>query len=109
MFLHSIEEIRTFHTKGFKSYLKRGIDQKIRQKIAQACIDKLCKAIDPSADLDFDYLGIQTLYDRYLVVDKTGEVARRLETPQFFGCVLVMGVFAHEENRRANHFFVQLI
>ena len=51
-------------------------------------IDKLCKAIDPSADLDFDYLGIQTLYDRYLVVDKTGEVARRLETPQFFGCVL---------------------
>ena len=51
-------------------------------------IDKLCKAIDPSADLDFDYLGIQTLYDRYLVVDKTGEVARRLETPNFFGCVL---------------------
>ena len=61
-------------------------------------IDKLSQAIDPSADLDFDYLGIQTLYDRYLVVDKTGATPRRLETPQFFWMRVAMGVFAHEEN-----------
>ena len=30
----------------------------------------------PSADLEFDFLGIQTLYDRYLIVDKTGKTAR---------------------------------
>ena len=47
-------------------------------------MSKLAEAIDPSADLDFDYLGIQTLYDRYLVVDKTGEFPIRLETPQIF-------------------------
>ena len=29
-------------------------------------IGKLADALDPSADLDFDYLGIQTLFDRYL-------------------------------------------
>ena len=96
---HSIEEIRTFHTKGFKSYLKRGVSiKRLDKKLLKLDIDKLCKAIDPSADLDFDYLGIQTLYDRYLVVDKTGEVARRLETPQFFWMRVAMGVFAHEEN-----------
>jgi ribonucleoside-diphosphate reductase alpha chain len=35
-------------------------------------LDQLAAALDPVADLDFDYLGIQTLYDRYLIVDKTG-------------------------------------
>ena len=44
-------------------------------------LDKLADAFDPSADLDFDYLGIQTMYDRYLIVDKTRQQARRIETP----------------------------
>ena len=67
------------------------------KKLLKVDIDKLCRAIDPSADLDFDYLGIQTLYDRYLVVDKTGETAQRMETPQFFWMRVAMGIFAHEE------------
>ena len=96
---HSIEEIRTFHAKEFKKYLKRGVEiNRLDKKLLKIDIDKLCKAIDPSADLDFDYLGIQTLYDRYLVVDKTGETARRMETPQFFWMRVAMGVFAHEES-----------
>ncbi|HAF58810.1 MAG TPA: ribonucleoside-diphosphate reductase subunit alpha, partial [Opitutae bacterium] len=96
---HSIEEIRTFHAKEFKAYLKRGVGiKRLDKKMLKLDIDRLCKSIDPSADLDFDYLGIQTLYDRYLVIDKTGEVPRRLETPQFFWMRVAMGVFAHEEN-----------
>jgi ribonucleoside-diphosphate reductase alpha chain len=96
---HSIEEIRTFHAKEFKKYLKRGVEiNRLDKKLLKIDIEKLCKAIDPSADLDFDYLGIQTLYDRYLVVDKTGETARRMETPQFFWMRVAMGIFAHEEN-----------
>jgi ribonucleoside-diphosphate reductase alpha chain len=96
---HSIEEIRTFHAKEFKGYLKRGVAiKRLDKKILKLDIEKLCQSIDPSADLDFDYLGIQTLYDRYLVVDKTGETARRLETPQFFWMRVAMGVFAHEDN-----------
>ena len=95
----SIEEIRTFHAKEFKSYLKRGVEiKRLDKKLLKLDIDRLCQAIDPSADLDFDYLGIQTLYDRYLVVDKTGEKPRRLETPQFFWMRVAMGVFAHEDN-----------
>ena len=96
---NSIEEIRTFHAKEFKAYLKRGVQiKRLDKKLLKLDVEKLCQAIDPSADLDFDYLGIQTLYDRYLVVDKTGEVPHRLETPQFFWMRVAMGIFAHEEN-----------
>ena len=45
--------------------------KELMKKLLKLNIQKLADAIDPSADLDFDYLGIQTLYDRYLVVDKT--------------------------------------
>ena len=61
--------------------------------VAQYDIKKLADALDPTADLDFDYLGVQTLYDRYLIVDKTGDKPRRLETPQFFWMRVSMGLF----------------
>ena len=96
---NSIEEIRSFHSRSFKDYLKHGVSiKRLDNKLLKLDIEKLSQAIDPSADLDFDYLGIQTLYDRYLVVDKTGATPRRLETPQFFWMRVAMGVFAHEEN-----------
>ena len=38
-------------------------------------LDRLAAALDPPPDLDFDFLGMQTLYDRYLIVDKTGAAA----------------------------------
>ena len=60
-------------------------------------INKLADALDPTADLDFDYLGVQTLYDRYLIVDKTGDKPRRLETPQFFWMRVAMGLFRAEK------------
>ena len=88
-----------FHAKEFKAYLKRGVQiKRLDKKLLKLDVDKLCQAIDPSADLDFGYLGIQTLYDRYLVVDKTGEIPRRLETPIFLVRV-AMGVY--EENLKS--------
>ena len=96
---NSIDELKQFHLEGFKSYLKRGVGiKRLDKKLLKLDLSKLAEAIDPSADLDFDYLGIQTLYDRYLVVDKTGEFPIRLETPQIFWMRVAMGVFAHEEN-----------
>jgi ribonucleoside-diphosphate reductase alpha chain len=43
---------------------------------------------------------VQTLYDRYLIIDKTGERARRLETPQLFWMRVAMGLFLDEEGDR---------
>jgi ribonucleoside-diphosphate reductase alpha chain len=96
---NSIDELKSFHAAGLKQYLKRGVEiSRLDAKLLQLDLSKLADALDPSADLDFDYLGIQTLFDRYLVVDKTSESPKRLETPQLFWMRVAMGVFAHEES-----------
>jgi ribonucleoside-diphosphate reductase alpha chain len=96
---NSIEELKGFHSTGLKQYLKRGVEiKRLDAKLLKLDIGKLAEALDPSADLDFDYLGIQTLFDRYLVVDKTNDAPKRIETPQLFWMRVAMGVFAHEEN-----------
>ncbi|MEC8691027.1 MAG: ATP cone domain-containing protein, partial [Verrucomicrobiota bacterium] len=87
-----ISELPAAHRKGFKSSLQKGIEiGRLNSRLREHEIDKLAEAIDPAADLDFDYLGIQTLYDRYLIVDKTTENHRRLETPQLFWMRVSMG------------------
>lgn len=97
-----IDKLKAAHKVAFKSYLKHGVAiKRLHPELLEAYnIDKLAEAFDPTADLDFDYLGIQTLYDRYLVVDKTGSKARRVETPQFFWMRVAMGLFKKEETNR---------
>ena len=52
--------------------------------------------------MDFDYLGIQTLYDRYLIIDKQRKPHRRLEVPQLFWMRVAMGLFVdYAEGREA--------
>lgn len=94
-----IDKLKHAHKVAFKSYLKHGVEIKRLHPdlLEKYNIDKLAEAFDPTADLDFDYLGIQTLYDRYLIVDKTGSKARRIETPQFFWMRVAMGLFKKEE------------
>lgn len=97
-----IRALKVAHKESFKKYLAHGIKIKriSPEVVAQYDINKLAEALDPTADLDFDYLGVQTLYDRYLIVDKTGNQQRRLETPQFFWMRVSMGLFrAEKENR----------
>ncbi|MCE2959205.1 MAG: ribonucleoside-diphosphate reductase subunit alpha [Akkermansiaceae bacterium] len=93
-----VEKLKDAHKKGFKSYLKYAVSIKRLHPdlLEKYDIDKLCEAFDPTADLDFDYLGIQTLYDRYLIVDKTAERHQRIETPQFFWMRVAMGLFKTE-------------
>lgn len=96
-----IEGLKAAHGKAFKSYLRHGVGiERLSTKLLSYQLDKLAEALDPSADLDFDYLGISTLYDRYLIVDKTGKRSRRLETPQFFWMRVAMGLFLDEPKDR---------
>ncbi|MCP5533437.1 MAG: ribonucleoside-diphosphate reductase subunit alpha [Akkermansiaceae bacterium] len=94
-----IEKLKAAHQKAFKSYLKHGVAiKRLHPELLDSYdLDRLAEAFDPTADLDFDYLGIQTLYDRYLIVDKTGSKPRRLETPQFFWMRVAMGLFKREK------------
>ncbi len=99
-----IEELKEAHRRGFKSYLKHAIKiERIHPKLLDFDLDKMAAALDPSADLDFDYLGVQTLYDRYLIVDKTGKKHRHLEVPQYFWIRVSMGLFHHEKDDREGY------
>ncbi len=97
-----IDKLKAAHKAAFKSYLKHGVAIKrlTPELLDLYDLDKIADAFDPTADLDFDYLGIQTLYDRYLIVDKTGDKHRRIETPQFFWMRVAMGLFKKEETKR---------
>ncbi|MDB4566474.1 ribonucleoside-diphosphate reductase subunit alpha, partial [Akkermansiaceae bacterium] len=94
-----IESLKEAHRQNFKSYLLHGVKiKRLSQDILDKYdLDRLADALDPSADLDFDFLGISTLYDRYLQVDKTGKKPRRMETPQFFWMRVSMGLFKAEK------------
>ena len=65
---------------------------RIDPRLLEYDLQRLAAGLDPTADLDFDFLGLQTLYDRYLIVDKTGAEPRRLEAPQLFWLRVAMGV-----------------
>jgi ribonucleoside-diphosphate reductase alpha chain len=96
-----IEMLRDAHRKAFKSYLRTAVGiERLTPKLLGYDLDVLSEAIDPTADMDFDFLGIQTLYDRYLIIDKTKKTSRRLETPQFFWMRVAMGLFIEEPAKR---------
>lgn len=85
------------HKSAFKRYLKRAVEiDRIHPDLLSQDLTKLANAIDPTADLDFDYIGISTLYDRYLIIDKKVEPARRLEAPQFFWMRVAMGIYSKQ-------------
>jgi len=98
-----IAKLKELHRRKFKQYLRRGVRiGRLNPELESYDHAKLARALDPSADLELDYLGVQTLYDRYLIVDKSKEgQGRRLETPQFFWLRVAMGLFLKEEEREA--------
>ena len=93
-----VNGLKEAHRIGFKTYLKRAVEiERLNPDLLKFDIDTISNTLDPSADLNFDYLGIQTLYDRYLIVDKVAKVKRRLEVPQFFWMRVSMGLFIRDE------------
>ncbi|WP_028064154.1 ribonucleoside-diphosphate reductase subunit alpha [Solirubrobacter soli] len=88
-----IGALKAFHERAFHRALEHGVAiGRIDPRLLGHDLDRLAAALDPTADLDFDFLGIQTLYDRYLLVDKTGDEPRRIEAPQLFWMRVAMGV-----------------
>jgi ribonucleoside-diphosphate reductase alpha chain len=84
--------------------MKRAIEiDRVNPKLLDYDIDQIASSLDPSADLDFDYLGVQTMYDRYLIVDKTVKKHVRLEVPQYFWIRVSMGLFHHEKEDREGY------
>jgi ribonucleoside-diphosphate reductase alpha chain len=89
------------HRRALRPMLEHGVAiGRIDPRLLDYDLDALAAALDPTADLDFDFLGIQTLYDRYLICDKTGGATRRIEAPQLFWLRVAMGVCLAETGDR---------
>jgi ribonucleoside-diphosphate reductase alpha chain len=82
----------------FPQFIKHGIEAELLdEKLLQFDLKRLGAALDASRDLQFGYLGLQTLYDRYFLhVDGT-----RIEMPQAFFMRVAMGLSLNEIDREA--------
>jgi len=82
----------------FGQFVKRGVAAELLDpKMLQFDLARLGAALKPERDLQFDYLGLQTLYDRYFLhVDE-----QRIELPQAFFMRVAMGLSLGEIDREA--------
>jgi ribonucleoside-diphosphate reductase alpha chain len=82
----------------FPAFIKKGVDNELlNPDMLQYNLARLGAALKPERDLQFDYLGLQTLYDRYFLhVRKT-----RIELPQAFFMRVAMGLALNEIDREA--------
>ena len=81
----------------FKKYLKKACDLELLDEnlVNKYDLDILVEAIDADRDLQFTYLGLQTLYDRYFI--QTNDT--KIELPQAFFMRVAMGLANNEKNK----------
>ncbi|OGT34160.1 MAG: ribonucleoside-diphosphate reductase subunit alpha [Gammaproteobacteria bacterium RIFCSPHIGHO2_02_FULL_39_13] len=99
------QTIGALYPKIFTAFIQRGIAKELLSpNLNDFDLEKLGKAIDSTRDLQFTYLSIQTLYDRYFIHYRE----KRIELPQVFFMRVAMGL-AHcegeQKNERAIEFY----
>ncbi|ABF09960.1 ribonucleoside-diphosphate reductase alpha chain [Cupriavidus metallidurans] len=100
-------EMATKYAEYFPKFIARGIEAELLdEKLATYDLARLGAALDASRDFQFNYLGLQTLYDRYFLhVDEV-----RIEMPQAFFMRVAMGLALEEKDREARAIeFYQLL
>jgi len=82
----------------FPQYIAKGIQNELLdEELGKYDLERLAKAIVADRDLQFGYIGLQTLYDRYFLhVRET-----RIEMPQAFYMRVAMGLALREADREA--------
>ncbi|TXH06313.1 MAG: ribonucleoside-diphosphate reductase subunit alpha [Nevskiaceae bacterium] len=100
----TFEDMKGQYPEYFRAYVHRAVELELLDpKLALYDLDRLGKALLPDRDAKFDYLGLQTLYDRYFLhSNKT-----RFELPQAFFMRVAMGLAINEIDRegRAIEFY----
>ena len=93
-----LPELAARYADYFPQFIKKGVDNELLdERLQQFNLARLGAALKPERDLKFDYLGLQTLYDRYFLhVRKT-----RIELPQAFFMRVAMGLALNEIDREA--------
>ena len=82
----------------FPDFIKKGVHfELLDEKLLHFDLKRLGAALKAERDLKFDYLGLQTLYDRYFL----HESKTRIELPQAFFMRVAMGLSLNETDREA--------
>ena len=92
------------YAENFPTFIQKGVQHELlNPALLKFDLPRLGAALQAQRDQQFDYLGLQTLYDRYFLhVRKT-----RIELPQSFFMRVAMGLALHEAdpNGRAIEFY----
>ena len=90
------DEFASNYAEYFTDYINKGVEvELLTPDLKQFDLQKLGEALRPERDLQFTYLGLQTLYDRYFLHWKD----TRFELPQAFYMRVSMGLSVNEVNR----------
>jgi ribonucleoside-diphosphate reductase alpha chain len=82
----------------FAKYINEGIGAELLDpRMREFDLVRLAAALNADRDLQFNYLGLQTLYDRYFLHIED----RRIEMPQAFFMRVAMGLALNELDREA--------
>jgi len=94
----SQEDMNTRYATYFPQFIKRGVEGGLlNSELSHYDLPRLAAALDASRDMQFDYLGLQTLYDRYFLHLR----GQRIELPQVFFMRVAMGLAIAEIDREA--------
>jgi len=94
----TFEDMKALYADYFREYIhKAAALELVDQKLCLFDLEKLGRALLPDNDAKFDYLGLQTLYDRYFI--HSNKV--RFELPQAFFMRVAMGLAMNEIDREA--------
>jgi ribonucleoside-diphosphate reductase alpha chain len=90
--------MRERYAEYFPRFVKYGIEAELLdERLGQFDLKRLGAALNADRDLQFSYLGLQTLYDRYFLHHD----GRRFELPQAFFMRVAMGLALNEIDREA--------
>ncbi|MBK1788238.1 ribonucleoside-diphosphate reductase subunit alpha [Prauserella sp. ASG 168] len=82
----------------FRDYVRRAVELELLDpELERFDLDRVTAALRPERDLDFGFLGLQTLYDRYFLHHD----GTRFELPQAFFLRVAMGLAVREDDREA--------
>ena len=101
------DEMAQVYPEYFPQFIKKGVEAGLLDnRLQQYDLKKLGAALNYTRDLQFDYLGLQTLYDRYFLHVE----GARIEMPQAFYMRVAMGLALNEIDReqRAIEFYETL-
>jgi len=91
-------DMATLYAKALPAYVKKGIElELLAPNLQDFDLERLGLALLPERDLQFTYLGLQTLYDRYFIHSNN----TRIELPQIFFMRVAMGLAAEEDDKNA--------